>query len=37
MKKFFLVLGFRIFVSDVICEVVLGLFDPLHLVLGPNR
>jgi len=25
------------FVSDVISGVVLGLFGPLHLALGPNR
>jgi len=29
--------GFGFFVSDVISEVVLGLFCPLHLALGPNR
>jgi len=29
--------GFGFFVSDVISGVVLGLFGPLHLVLGPNR
>jgi len=34
MKKIF---GFRFFVSDIISEVVLGLFDPLHLTVGPNR
>jgi len=29
--------GFGFFVSDVISGVVLGLFGPLHLALGPNR
>jgi len=33
-KKIF---GFRVFVNDVISGVVLGLFGPLHLALGPNR
>jgi len=37
MKQTFLVLGFRFFVSDIISGVVLGLFGPLHLALGPNR
>jgi len=36
MKKNFLVLDFVFFVSDVTSGVVLGLFGPLHLVLGPN-
>ena len=35
MKKN-LMLGFGFFVSDVISGVVLGLFGPLHLALGPN-
>jgi len=30
-------LGFGFFVSDVISGVVLGLFGPLQLALGPNR
>jgi len=30
-------MGFRFFVSDVISGVVLGLFGPLHLALGPMR
>jgi len=29
--------GFQVFVSDVIRGVVLSLFGPLHLALGPNR
>jgi len=37
MKKISLVLGFGFFVSDVISGIVLGLFGPLHLALGPNR
>jgi len=37
MKKKILVLGFRFFVSDVISRVVLGVFGPLRLALGPNR
>jgi len=37
MIKNFLVLGFRFFVSDIINGVVLGLFSPLRLALGPNR
>jgi len=36
MKKNFLVLGFRFFVSDIISKVLLGHFNPLHLALGPN-
>jgi len=36
MKKKFLVLGFGFFVSDVISGIVLDLFDPLHLALGPT-
>jgi len=28
---------FYFFVSDVISEVVSGLFGPLHLALGPNH
>jgi len=36
MKQNFLVLGFRFFVSDVVCGGILGLFGPLHLALGPN-
>jgi len=36
MKRKFLVLGFAFFVSDVISAVLLGLFDPFHLALGPN-
>jgi len=35
-KTFFLVLGFRFFVSDVISGIVSGLFGQLHLALGPN-
>jgi len=35
-EKKFLVLGFGLFVSDVINEVLLGHFCPLHLALGPN-
>jgi len=35
MKKT-LFLGFGFFVSDIINGVVLGLFGPLHLALGPN-
>jgi len=34
MKYIFLVSGFL--VNDVISGVVLGLFGPLHLALGPN-
>jgi len=34
VKKIF---GFGFFVSDVISGVVLGLFGPLHLALGPNH
>jgi len=30
-------LGFSFFVSGVISGVVLGLFGPLHLTLGPDR
>jgi len=37
MKKYFLVLGFVFFVSDVISGKILGLFGPLHLALGPNH
>jgi len=37
MEKTFLALGFGIFEGDVISGVVLGLFGPLHLALGPNR
>jgi len=29
--------GFGFFVSDVVRRVVLGLFGPLHLSVGPNR
>jgi len=36
-EKNFLVLGFVCFVSDVISGVVLGLFGPHHLTLGPNH
>jgi len=36
MKTFFLVLGFRFFVSEIISGVLLGHFRPLHLALGPN-
>jgi len=36
MKKNFLVLRFRFFVSDIISGGVLGLFGPLRLALGPN-
>jgi len=35
MKKRFFDFGF--FVSDITSGVVLGLFGPLHLVLGPNH
>jgi len=35
-KKFFLVLGLGFFVSDIISRVVLGLFGPLHLAIGPD-
>jgi len=34
MKKYYF--GFGFFVSDVISGVVLGLFGPLHLALGPK-
>jgi len=37
MKNFFFLFGFGFFVSDVISGVVLGIFGPLHLALGPNR
>jgi len=37
MKKIVFGLGFGFFVSDVISGVLLGLFGPLHLALGPNR
>jgi len=36
-EKKFLVLDFRFIVSDAISGVVLGLFGPLHLALGPNH
>ena len=36
-EKNFLDFGFVFFVSDIICEVVLGLFGPLYLVLSPNH
>jgi len=35
-EKNFSVLGFVVFVSDIISGVVLGLFGPLHLALGTN-
>jgi len=36
MKKYFLVLGFGFFLSDIISRVGLGVFGALHLALGPN-
>jgi len=37
MKKNFWFLVLFFFVSNVISGVVLGLFDPFYLSLGPNR
>jgi len=37
MKKNFLVLGFRFFVSDVTSRVVLSFFGLLRVALGPNH
>jgi len=34
MKQIFF--GFGFFMSDIISGVLLGLFGPLHLALGPN-
>jgi len=36
-KNFFLILGIRFFVSNIIRGVLLGYFGLLHLALGPNR
>jgi len=35
-EKIFWISGFGFFVSDVLSGIVLGLFGPFHLALGPN-